>query len=293
MVWSALLAIAVCLWLAFRVRRRRARAAAALAACGLPADSRTVWQDLAPDPRLPPARRLADRDTRLRGSVDHAFRTRDGRLAIGEFKACGQAPPEPRASDLVQLGALFLLCARDPSVREEPSHGVLVYRDETGESRAFRVANAPALRAQVLRTLQALRAAEGAEAVRRSHEHRSRCRGCGWASRCDEALDRPGDKNAAAERRAPHDTTSRGRAPRWIGARELAEFSYCAKSWAFRRRDGDPPDPRAQAALARGRLAHRMEGIRRADAEIAVRRGRWWWVWLVVAGALAWWAWLR
>lgn len=189
MVWLIVLGIALCLWLAFRMRRRGSRAAAALEASGLPAGSRTVWQDLAPDPRWPPARLLADRATRLRGSIDHAYRTGDGRLAIGEFKARRQAPPAPHENDVLQLGVYFLLCARDPSVREEPSHGVLVYRDEAGASRAFRIDNTPALRERVLHTLEALRAAEQAETVRRSHEHRGRCRGCGWAAWCDEALD--------------------------------------------------------------------------------------------------------
>jgi hypothetical protein len=95
-----------------------------------------------------------------------------------------------------------------------------------------------------------------------------------------------------AERRDRSDRTPRGAAPRWVGARELAEFTYCAKSWAFSRRYGDPQDPRAQAALEAGRRAHLLEGLWRADAEAAVRRGRWWWVWLVLAGLLAWWAWL-
>ncbi|WP_447859690.1 CRISPR-associated protein Cas4 [Nitrospira calida] len=191
MAWLILLGIAACLWLAYWLRRRGSRAAEELEARGLPAGASTLWQDLAPDPRWSPARRLADPVTRLRGSIDHAYRTREGRLVVGEFKAKRQVPAEPHESDVLQVGAYFLLCARDPAVREEPSHGILVYRDPDGEQRVFRLANTPELRARVLATLEALRLAETAETVRRSHEHRGRCRGCGWARWCNEALERP------------------------------------------------------------------------------------------------------
>lgn len=74
-----------------------------------------------------------------------------------------------------------------------------------------------------------------------------------------------------------------------VGAAELGEFVFCAKSWAFRRRYGNPNDPATLARLEAGRRTHAEEGWLRGEAEAAIRRGRWWWVWLLLAGLLLWW----
>jgi hypothetical protein len=81
----------------------------------------------------------------------------------------------------------------------------------------------------------------------------------------------------------------RARRPRWIGAHELADFTYCAKSWGYRQRYGDPDDPATLARLRAGQAAHAEEGTARLHAERAIRRGRWWWVWLGLALLLLWW----
>lgn len=91
------------------------------------------------------------------------------------------------------------------------------------------------------------------------------------------------------ERTPPTEQPPRApRRQRPVGARELAEFAYCAKSWAWHRDYGDPRDPRTLAALEAGRRAHAEEGRLRWQAERAVRQGRWWWVWLLLAGLALW-----
>lgn len=91
---------------------------------------------------------------------------------------------------------------------------------------------------------------------------------------------------------SPLDLITRRR--RTIGARELAEFVYCAKSWDFSRRCGMPPDPETRARLAAGQQGHAHEGAARQAAERAVRQGRLAWLWLLLAGigtALLWLSW--
>lgn len=185
-----LLLIAIACWLAWRAWTGRREAIDWLDERGLPPDASTLAQDFVRDPRWPTAVSLFDPETGLRGTVDHLLRGDDGELVVGEFKSTLRLPDRPYEKDEIQLGAYFLLCARDRTVGYEPAYGVLTYRErETDRIATFRVPNDHALRTRVLHTLAELRSIARLDDVRRSHDHPGRCRGCGWAAYCEDRLD--------------------------------------------------------------------------------------------------------
>lgn len=173
-------------WLSWRANLQ---GAAALAARGLPADATTVAQDLRADPRWPGSQSLADPSLRVRGTIDHLLRDAHGALLISELKTTARLPDHPRERDAIQLGTYFLLCARDATIREEPAYGLLTYRTPDEQVRTFQIRNTPQLRERVLALIQHLREADATTArPSRSHDHPGRCRGCVWATLCDERL---------------------------------------------------------------------------------------------------------
>lgn len=186
---ALLIVIAIACWLAWRSWAGRREASEWLEERGVPPDASTLAQDFVRDPRWPAAVSLADPETGLRGTVDHLLRARDGALVIGELKSVLRLPDRPHEKDEIQLGAYFLLCARDRTVGHEPAYGVLTYRErETDRIATFRVPNDQALRERVLRALAALRGIARLDDARRSHDHPGRCRGCGWAAYCEDRL---------------------------------------------------------------------------------------------------------
>jgi len=91
-------------------------------------------------------------------------------------------PAEPYASHILQLATYCLLVEDVLKVR--PAYGLLRYADAT-----LRIPYSDELRARVLATADAIRAARNAKNVGRDHQDLNRCRNCGYRRACgSEAL---------------------------------------------------------------------------------------------------------
>ena len=90
-------------------------------------------------------------------------------------------PWVPYSSHRLQLAAYCLLV--EDTYGSAPPYGVLKYRDGT-----VTVNYVPALREELLATLEAMRRDYGARQVPRSHKSPARCQACAFRSRCEEAL---------------------------------------------------------------------------------------------------------
>ena len=116
---------------------------------------------------------------RLTGRPDYLVRGREGVVPV-EVKS-GSAPEQPYAAHVLQLAAYCLLVEEQEG--RAPPHGILKYGDRT-----FEVDYTPALRAELLDTLGAIRRDRRARDVDRSHDEAGRCRGCGHRDCCDQRL---------------------------------------------------------------------------------------------------------
>jgi CRISPR-associated exonuclease Cas4 len=148
----------------------------AWADAGLPA-GRVVYADTG-DWR-PPERPLFSRQHRLSGRPDYLVET-GGEIIPVEVKS-GTAPPQPYPAHVLQLAAYCLLAEEHSG--QAPSHGLVKYAD-----RVFAVDYTPALRAELLATIEAMRRDLRSGNVRRSHDAPARCRSCGYRDDCDERL---------------------------------------------------------------------------------------------------------
>lgn len=124
-------------------------------------------------------RPLVSRRYGLVGKPDYVIDTRDGLIPV-EVKPTRTAA-EPYESDLMQLAAYCLLI--EDATGRAPRYGLLRYADQT-----FRIAFGPAVRAQLLHLLAAMRDDQTADDVPRSHNQPGRCRGCGLREVCDDRL---------------------------------------------------------------------------------------------------------
>ncbi len=124
-------------------------------------------------------RPLFSNQYRLTGRPDYLVQVR-GSVVPVEVKA-GAAPRQPYPAHILQLAAYCLLAEEQEG--RAPPHGILKYGD-----RAFEVDYTPALRAELLETLDAIRRDLGARDVDRSHDEPARCQGCGYRDQCDQRL---------------------------------------------------------------------------------------------------------
>jgi len=115
----------------------------------------------------------------LTGRPDYLVRVREGVIPV-EVKS-GAAPEQPYEAHLLQLAAYCLLVEEQEG--RLPPHGILKYDD-----RAFEIDYTPALRAELLATLDALRRDQRARDVDRNHDEPARCGGCGYRERCEQQL---------------------------------------------------------------------------------------------------------
>jgi CRISPR-associated exonuclease Cas4 len=157
------------LWLLIRAQGSRREA-------GLPV-GRVVYVDTGAWDRC--ERPLFSRRFRLTGMPDYLVRSRRDLIPV-EVKS-GIAPPSPYASHLLQLAAYCLLVEEQEG--RAPPHAILKYDDQ-----AFEIDYTPALREELLDTLDDIRHDLGARNVNRSHEEPARCRGCGHRDRCRQRL---------------------------------------------------------------------------------------------------------
>jgi len=87
----------------------------------------------------------------------------------------------PYDSHIYQLAAYCLLVKDVFRVR--PDFGILHYPNQT-----YRIDFTDELEAITIGLLQEIRSKEKIKNVQRSHEHPTRCRGCGYYSTCDQRL---------------------------------------------------------------------------------------------------------
>jgi CRISPR-associated exonuclease Cas4 len=116
---------------------------------------------------------------RLTGRPDYLVRVWEGVVPV-EVKS-GAAPEQPYKAHVLQLAAYCLLI--EEQEHRLPPYGILKYDD-----RSFEIDYTPALRAELLDTLAAIRNDLGARGVDRSHEDPARCRGCGFRVQCEQRL---------------------------------------------------------------------------------------------------------
>lgn len=118
----------------------------------------------------------------LVGKPDYLLNIKEGRKQITipvEVKSRNR-PHQPHAGHILQLGVYCLLVEEHHG--STPSHGLLRYADAT-----LRIPFNNALRRDVLTAAAAIRAAEQARDVRRSHDAVARCRACGYRHGCGNA----------------------------------------------------------------------------------------------------------
>lgn len=110
----------------------------------------------------------------LSGRPDYLLQ--NGKQVIPVEIKTGHAPPAPYHSHVLQLGAYCLLVEETYG---RPAYGVIRYPE-----RAFRVEYTPELRAEVLQTLDAMRAMLDQTTPPQFPERRAACRHCGYREDC-------------------------------------------------------------------------------------------------------------
>jgi CRISPR-associated exonuclease Cas4 len=157
------------LWLLIRSRGGRRES-------GLPV-GRVIYVDTGAWDRC--ERPLFSQRYRLTGMPDYVVRSRKGVIPV-EVKS-GSAPQTPYLSHVLQLAAYCLLVEEQEG--KAPPHAILKYDDQ-----AFEIDYTPALREELLDTLDDIRHDLRARDVDRSHEEPARCHGCGYRDQCKQRL---------------------------------------------------------------------------------------------------------
>lgn len=153
-------------WLAVHLRKQ----------AGIPW-ARIVDQDM--NNQQPCSAPLFDPQHRLTGRPDYLVQVGTHQIPI-EVKPRCQAE-QPYESDMVQVLTYCLLV--EATTGRVPPYGILRYAHTS-----FRVAYTPASRARVLNILDDMRYEMTQDECERSHNDPWRCRGCGFATVCDDAL---------------------------------------------------------------------------------------------------------
>ncbi len=113
------------------------------------------------------------------GKPDYLVQDGDEIVPV-ELKS-GKGPQQPREGHILQLATYCLLTEETFGTR--PHHGIIQYAD-----RRFVVDYTPALEAELLRVIGAMRHDLAAGDARRSHRDRARCASCGVQAQCDERM---------------------------------------------------------------------------------------------------------
>lgn len=165
----ALFAFLFALVLLFLSRRKRRTA-------GLPG-GRVIYSDTGT--WEVPEKPLYDPLTAISGRPDYLVR--QGSQVIPVEVKSGRTPENPYDSHIYQLAAYCLLVEREFGKR--PPYGIIQY-----QNRSFSVDYTAELEQALLELLTEMRQDDGKRNVLRSHEVSGRCRGCGFAYVCDQAL---------------------------------------------------------------------------------------------------------
>lgn len=118
----------------------------------------------------------------LSGKPDYLVRQGGGAVVPVEVKSMAAPPAGPHAGHVFQLAAYCALVAEATGRR--PRFGLIRYADQT-----LRVDYTPALERDLLALLREMRAARAAADMDRSHDAPARCRACGFAAVCGQALE--------------------------------------------------------------------------------------------------------
>lgn len=169
MIGWALLLLVLAL-IVFLISGRSQRAA------GLPG-GRVIYADTGE--WQPVKKALYDPVTHVAGRPDYLVR--QGKEVIPVEVKSGRTPEDPYDSHIFQLAAYCLLVEREYGVR--PSYGIIHYKKRT-----FAVSYTKELESALIDLLTEIRQCERQRNVSRSHGQSARCRGCGYAYTCEQAL---------------------------------------------------------------------------------------------------------
>lgn len=122
---------------------------------------------------------LYDPVTQVAGKPDYLVQ--QGKEIIPVEVKSGNTPDSPYDSHIFQLAAYCLLVEREYGKR--PTYGIIHY-----EKRTFSVPYTKDLENALLDLLTEMRQDDRRKNINRSHEQPARCRGCGFAYTCDQAL---------------------------------------------------------------------------------------------------------
>ena len=115
----------------------------------------------------------------LVGKPDYLVQDGDAIVPV-ELKS-GKGPEQPREGHILQLATYCLLTEETLGTR--PHHGIIQYADKR-----FVVDYTPALEAELLRVIGAMRHDLAADDAHRTHHDRVRCASCGVQAACEERL---------------------------------------------------------------------------------------------------------
>ena len=165
--WALLLlALGFILWLISRSQRKSS---------GLP-KGELLYSDNKVLQNLP--KLLHDPELELVGRPDYVIRDDAGFLIPVELKSA-TAPKQAYASHIVQLMAYCRLV--DVHFGQRPPYGIIQYKD-----RAFKIAYSRKNEQKLYDLISQFR--DSSSNGKRSHNSPGRCRGCGYASICDQSL---------------------------------------------------------------------------------------------------------
>ncbi len=131
-----------------------------------------AWQP-SPEP-------LISRRYGLVGKPDYLIKR--GRHLIPVEVKPGRRSQTPYDSDQMQLAAYCLLV--EDTTGRRPPYGLLRYADTT-----FRVSFNNQRRDELIDILHDMHTTTADDFIPRSHDQPERCRGCGYANRCEQSLD--------------------------------------------------------------------------------------------------------
>ena len=165
--WALLLlALGLILWLISQSQRKSS---------GLP-KGELLYSDNKVLQNLP--KLLHDPELELVGRPDYVIRDDGGFLIPVELKSAS-APSHPYESHIVQLMAYCRLV--DVHFGQRPPYGIIQYKD-----RAFKIAYSRKNEQKLYDLISQFR--DSSSNGKRSHNSPGRCRGCGYASICDQSL---------------------------------------------------------------------------------------------------------
>jgi CRISPR-associated exonuclease Cas4 len=144
---------------------------------GLP-HGRPIYRDVAGERTS--AKTLFSAQLGLSGKPDYLIQHRH-RIIPLEVKS-GPSPDRPHTGHVLQLAAYCALV--ESEFGQRPARGLIRYADG-----AFEVPYTNALAKHLATTLRKIRS-DRTHSPKRSHENAARCRACGYAYACDQALAR-------------------------------------------------------------------------------------------------------